>query len=263
MMKRLGFVGSGAITSAIVTGLCSEGGAPYEICVSPRNAEVAAELASRYEQVRVAASNQAVLDESEIVVLAVRPQIAEAVLADLRFRPDHHVISLVAGYPVQRMTPLVTPAAVVSRAVPLPMSARRRCPTAVYPRDPVAMELFNLLGQAFAVETDDVLAAFSTATSTMAAYFAYADCIAGWMTNNGVAPQQARDYVAQIFAGMAMTAVEGPDRTFPALSEDHATRGGLNEQVLRDLRSHHVCESITEALDSVMRRVTAASRQAL
>ncbi|HXS97552.1 MAG TPA: pyrroline-5-carboxylate reductase [Candidatus Limnocylindrales bacterium] len=263
MMKRLGFVGSGAITSAIVTGLCSEGGAAYEICLSPRNAEVAAELASRFEKVRVAASNQAVLDESEIVVIAVRPQIAEAVLADLRFRPDHHVISLVAGYPVQRMTPLVTPAAVVSRAVPLPMSARRRCPTAVYPRDPVAMELFNLLGQAFAVETDDVLAAFSTATSTMAAYFAYADCIAGWMTNNGVAPQQARDYVAQIFAGMAMTAVEGPDRTFPALAEDHATRGGLNEQVLRDLRSHHVCESITEALDSVMRRVTAASRQAL
>jgi len=58
---RLGFVGCGTITSSMVTGLCSTGSAGA-ITVSPRNAQVAAGLASRFANVQVAPTNQAVLD---------------------------------------------------------------------------------------------------------------------------------------------------------------------------------------------------------
>src|ERR1017187_3354532 len=74
----LGFVGKGAIASAIVTGLNSEGGARLTIRLSPRNAGVAAGLASRFENVSVCASSQEVLGGSETVVLAVRPQVEPA-----------------------------------------------------------------------------------------------------------------------------------------------------------------------------------------
>jgi pyrroline-5-carboxylate reductase len=40
------------------------------------------------------------------------------------------------------------------------------------------------------------------------------------------------------------------------LAADHATPGGLNEQVLRDLTEHGVFDSLTAALDSVHRRAT-------
>jgi len=43
---KLGFVGTGAITSAIVTGLNASDAARDSILVSPRNAEVAAALAA-------------------------------------------------------------------------------------------------------------------------------------------------------------------------------------------------------------------------
>jgi len=67
--------------------------------LSPRNEEIAAELAARYPDVRIASDNQAVLDECDTVMLAVRPQIAHEVLPQLRFRREHHLISLIATLP--------------------------------------------------------------------------------------------------------------------------------------------------------------------
>src|ERR1017187_7079782 len=129
----LGFVGTGAIASAIVTGLTSEGGARLTIRLSPRNAGVAAGLASRFENVSVCASSQEVLDKSETVVLAVRPQVAEEVLSGLRFSSGQIVISLVAGFSARRIADLVTPARKIWRAIPLPSVAQRRGPIALYP----------------------------------------------------------------------------------------------------------------------------------
>ena len=54
---KLEFVGTGAITSAIVTGLNADGAGRETILVSPRNAETATALAAQYENVTVAASN--------------------------------------------------------------------------------------------------------------------------------------------------------------------------------------------------------------
>src|SRR5262245_27633435 len=75
-MMTLGFVGTGTIAAPIVDGLCSVR-PETPIVVSPRNAATAAALAARHGNVRVAKSNQEVLDTSDMVVLAVRPQVAE------------------------------------------------------------------------------------------------------------------------------------------------------------------------------------------
>jgi pyrroline-5-carboxylate reductase len=253
----LGFLGTGTITSAIVTGLSS---APYDICLSPRNADVAAALVREFPRVSVAASNQDVLDRCEIVVIAVRPQITEEVLAHLRFRGDHRVISLVSGFSVRRVAGLVAPATQITRAVPLPSVARRRCPTAIYPADVTTIELFSLLGAAFAVESEDAFDVLCTATATMAAWFAFAATASSWLEHHGIPEAQARDYIARLFAGLAQTAVESPDRSFAELAADHATRGGTNEQVVNHLRGGGVFARYEEALDAILRRVTAAPR---
>jgi pyrroline-5-carboxylate reductase len=256
----LGFIGTGAITSAMVTGLRSSGCEERSIRLSPRNEAVAAGLASRFPQVSVSSSNQAVLDECETVVIAVRPQVAEHVLEELHFDAGHTVISLVSGLPIRRLAALTAPACRISRAVPLPSAARRRSPTAIYPRDCEAVELFTRLGAAFAVETEDEFDTLCTATATMATYFAFADGAASWLTRHGIPQEQARNYIAQIFSGLAHTAIAAPERSFQSLAADHATRGGTNEQVLNHLIAHGVFDSFSEALDGILRRVTAVSR---
>jgi pyrroline-5-carboxylate reductase len=255
----IGFVGTGTITAAIVTGLKADGaGDSLQVCLSPRNAAIAADLARRFARVSVAPSNQAVLDECGTVVLAVRPQVATSVLSELRFRPDHHVISVIAALPVARVAEIVAPAVRVTRAVPLPAAATRRSPTVIYPHDAIAVDLFSRVGAAFQVETEVEFDALATATATMATYFAYLARIAEWLTRSGIPEAQARGYLAEVYSGLARTAVENPERSYEELAADHATRGGINEQVRRHLTSCGVFDAIPGALDAAMRRVTSA-----
>jgi pyrroline-5-carboxylate reductase len=110
------------------------------------------------------------------------------------------------------------------------------------------------------VNTESEFSALCTATATMASYFAFADVIAGWLARHEVPQAQARDYVARIFSGLADTAAQAPEQSFQSLAADHATRGGTNEQVLAHLTEHGLFETFSQALDGVMRRVTAAAR---
>ncbi len=258
---KLGFVGTGAITSAMVTGLSSGVAEPYSIRLSPRNPGIAADLANRFPRVSIASSNQDVLDDSEIVVLAIRPQIARNVISELRFRPDHCVISIVSGLSWRLVSDLATPAAKVTRAVPLPSVANRRGPTAIYPPDRTVADLFATLGTAFEAEGEDEFDAMCAATATIASYFAFADSVVSWLVGQGVPQGKARDYMAQIFSGANNTAVDTPERSFQSLAADHATAGGINEQVLTHLAERGVFESVSEGLDAVMHRINSASQK--
>src|SRR5262249_61737884 len=102
-----------------------------------RNADIAAGLAGKFPNVTIAASNQMVLDGSDVVMLAVRPQVAAEVLSELRFRPDHHVVSLMAIITLDKVAEMVAPAGNATRAIPLPIVAERCGPTVIYPGDPV------------------------------------------------------------------------------------------------------------------------------
>jgi pyrroline-5-carboxylate reductase len=253
---KIGFLGAGAITSAMVTGLKAGGRLDSSILLSPRNANVAAALADRFVGVAVAGSNQQVLDDSETVVIAVRPQVAAEVLGALRFRADHNVISLVSGLNVEKLSKLIAPATRVARAVPLPSAANGLSPTAIYPADLTAETIFSQLGAAFAVDSELKFDVLCCATATMATYFGFASGIADWLTNHGIPPEESRDYVGRLFAGMSYTTTQKPGHSFDSLAADHATKGGTNEQVLRHLRDNNVFRHLDEAMDGILRRVT-------
>jgi len=255
---HIGFIGTGTIATAIVSGLNTLDSATFTFLLSPRNAGVAASLASAFDNVTVAASNQAVLDGCDNVVLAIRPQVASEVLGSLRFRPDHHVISLMALLSIDRVQALVTPATGVVRAIPLPMVATHAGVTVLYPDDPTARAIFNQLGSTITLESPEHFNAFSTATATMAPYFAFADAITDWMIRQGVPPTTARSYIAGMFHGLGTVAANPSAETFPTLAAKFATAGGINEQVLTHLTQVGALKAVSDALDGVLSRMTEA-----
>jgi pyrroline-5-carboxylate reductase len=256
---RLGFIGSGTITSAIVTGLRTDPVTPCAITLSPRNARVAARLASALPRVRVATSNQQVADESDVVLLAVRPQVAEEVLAGMIFRPEHRVISLIATFSRDRIAALVSPARDVCCAVPLPTVARHLGPTAIFPRDAVAARLFGRLGVAVEVASEVELHALWASTAAMAAYFTLLDAMQSWLTRHGLPGSRARDYVALMFEGLSRVPRES-GASFGALAEEFKTKGGLNEQMAAQLTDAGVFGAWSSALDAILARIERGGR---
>jgi len=254
---KLGFIGCGTITAAIITGLTAAGH-NETIVVSPRNADIAADLAHRFSHVEIAASNQDVLDRCDVAVLAVRPQVVAGVLAELTFRPDHQVISLVAAVSLDYLRGATAPAMSIVRAVPLPMVARRQGPTALFPAGGVAKTLFDRLGTAIELDDETAFATFTAATAMMASYFRFAGAAAHWMENQGIDVARSNAFIRQMFSGLAGTGLETPERSLNALAGEHETRGGLNEQVRVFLEGQGVFGAVAQGLDAVQTRLTAA-----
>jgi pyrroline-5-carboxylate reductase len=250
----IGFVGTGTISAAMIEGLCLKPGVG-PILVSPRNAEIAQDLAARFPNVTIAADNQDVLDKSETLVLAVRPQIAADVLPALTFRPDHKVISLIATVSLDWLCEVTAPAASVTRAVPLPPVARAQGPTAMFPADPEALALFDRLGTAIALKDEAEFDTFSTATSIMGSYFAFAHTITDWMTRHGVSGDKAHAFMVQMLEGLGSAARAEPGKSFADLAIEHQTLGGINEQVFKAVTQGGIMPDLDQALDGVLERL--------
>ena len=105
-MARVGFLGTGEITSAMVRALRGQG---HSILISPRNATVAASLAAEVEGVTVA-PNEAVVAGSDVVFLCLLARVAEEVLPGLPFRADQTVISVMVDAPLAKLRQLCAPA---------------------------------------------------------------------------------------------------------------------------------------------------------
>lgn len=229
-----GFVGTGTITEAVVTGLCKTEFRDTRIVLSPRSEEIAARLAAAHENVAVAAGNQDVVDRSDLVFMAVRPQIAEEVVSDLRFHPNHHVISFVAATPLDRLRQWIGLDVRLSQAIPLPFVADLLGATAIHPPDEVSNAIFSVLGTAVQVESKHEYDLLAAASAIMGTYFGILETTSDWLASQGI-PRTAVDaYLRQLFSGLDHAARSKPRASFADLVDEHSTKGGLNEQLLKD-----------------------------
>lgn len=253
-MTTYGVLGVGSIATAIVTGLADGVTDPPAVVLSPRNAERAAGLAARFATVRVAADNQAVVDAADVVVVCLLPADTEDVLTGVDFRPGQAVVSAVAGLHLDRLAALVAPATDVARSIPLPAVATRDSATPVHPASAAATGLYDRLGGSLVIADEAAYEATSAASATVAAYFRYLGTVAGWLSEHGIPDPAARRYVADTFAALAEE-LAAPDADFGALARAHATPGGLNEQLARELGAAGVYDAVRAGLDGVLARI--------
>ena len=251
---RLGFIGAGAIASCLVTGFCG-GEVKHSICVSPRNREKAAALQAAFpDQVRVAESNQQVVDQSDWLFLCVRPQLAPAVISSLCFRPEHQVISLLSDQDLSLVSQWVGPVALLARAVPMSFNAQRFGPIVLYPDLPPPRQLLNQVGQVVGVEREEQAQTLLALTAVQASFFTLLHDMTLWGEHNGVERETAIQYLSAMFQAFCR---EAQDIEASALGElaQKMTPGGLNWMVKTALTDSGALGQWTQALDRVMHRL--------
>lgn len=256
---RLGFIGTGAISAAVIHGISKAWGDGNAIVVSPRSAEVSEDLAQRYRWVRRAESNQQVVDESDILFLGVMPQQAADVLRSLKLREGQIVASFVAGLDVATLHDLTGPGVEVCRITPLPPIAQLEGPVMLYPGLGQVRQLIAPLGVLIEPDSDAAMAALSTASGLMSSYFRLSQEAVGWLEERDLPRAQARDYVMAMFAALSKTALRHDPAALEALPGAHETPGGINEACREFLERERWFETFALAMDAIDERARSLS----
>jgi len=249
----LGFLGTGNITSAVVEGFCTSGSA-CRILVSPRNEQKSRSLAERFPQVRRAASNQELLDQSDIILLALRPGVAPSVLETLKFRPEHTVLSFIPVIPRQTLAALVQPAQRVFKVLPLPYVAKHIGLVPFFPADPAVASCLRALGEPMPLHDERELHLLWAITGLISPFYALMETIQSWCVAGGADPETSKRYTASMYSSLAALAENKPGVGFQTLAQEAATPGGLNEMSLSMIGEGTTFPDLRRALDAILQR---------
>lgn len=255
---KLGFIGTGVISDACIRGLLNSELTIEQVVVSRRSSAISTKLAKDFAKIRVIDDNQAIIDQSDVIVLAVRPQIAEEVLAELNISEDKRIISLIATLTHATLQQWFGNEINICRAIPLPFVAQRLGVTAIYPEQQEAKKLFNALGTVVCAQTEEEFDRYAIASATMGIYFESIATLSEWMTKEGTPQESAQKYFAALFNGLNHTALSHIKRPFAEQVPEHCTPGGLNEQAVNVFQQQGGKKAIITALDSLKQRLNEA-----
>lgn len=252
----LGFIGTGAISEAIVVGLCTCGNFHESILLSRRSEERSTALAGRFSNIEVVDSNQSIVDRCEQVMIGVLPGQIEEVLASLTFSEHHRVVSLVAGVSLEQLRTMVDPATQYFRAIPMPPIEYGLGPTPLCPPDEQLEELFNSIGNAVPLDDEMLFSVFASSSASMATFFDLIANIADWMEVEGASPDQAALYTTSMMHALAALTTKVDAENLQLMSQACLTPGGLNEQVLLGCQNENWTGTLRQQLDQIMLRLT-------
>ncbi|MDR1791135.1 MAG: NAD(P)-binding domain-containing protein [Propionibacteriaceae bacterium] len=255
---RIGVIGVGIIGEAFIRGVLAAQ-PTARVFLSPRNAERAAALAAEFANVEVLASNQAVLDASEWVVLSVLAPSAPEILGALRFREDHRVITLIGGYHLDEVRALIGPTATLARMVPLPYIVHQVGPLATYPLTAEVEAEFAGLGELFPAPDEPCLDVIVAITAMMSALFATLGGLVSWADAHGLSPELAQRFTLEFVGALLYKAgTLRPDELVEHWRE--MTPGGLNHESMTALQQAGAFAAWSAAMDRVWARINSAGK---
>jgi pyrroline-5-carboxylate reductase len=153
LSAKLGIIGGGVMGEALLSRLIDRQiYLPDQVLVSDPQVLRRDFLVSQY-QVKVTADNQAVVDFADVLLLAIKPQVFDAVVKPLSGRADQLVVSILAGVPILRLEAAFAEQPVV-RAMPNTPATVGAGMTAIAPGShtqphhiQLAQQLFEAVGE--------------------------------------------------------------------------------------------------------------------
>jgi pyrroline-5-carboxylate reductase len=269
MQKTLGFVGGGNMAAALVKGLLhSQVVPPSSIVVSDVKEERLALFRERYG-VRTTTDNHELVRESDVVVLAVKPQVIDKVLGAIGgdVRPAQLVISVAAGVPVAAMEARLPDGAHVVRSMPNTPATVDAGATAIAPGThateedlEVARQLFAAVGRVVALDETLLDAVTGLSGSGPAYVMLMIEALADGGVKVGLHRDTALLLAAQTVYGAAKLLLETGEH--PGRLKDMVTSpGGTAIAGLHTLESGGLRRTLIDAVEAATNRSCALGEQ--
>lgn len=245
MKENIGFVGAGNMCQALVEGWLAKSliAAP-NLYVSNRTPGKVKKLTEQWKIIGCA-TNEEVVDASNVVVLAVKPQDLVAAVEPIAstFRADQIVISLAAGFPLSRLKKLLPQCPHIARVM-ANTPARIMKGTFGYCTlggnlivDRFMERMFKPLGFTMRLDEGEPFEAFTVATSSGVG-FIYEMMIywQEWLEERGIDPALAQQMTIQTFVGASELALQSLPLSLEELQAKVTSKKGVTAAGLESLR---------------------------
>ena len=261
LTNKLGFLGGGRMAEALINGVLSaKRYRPDQIHVADPDKERLDHLKTRYG-VQVGAANHEVAGLSDVVVLAVKPQVMADALRGIRdVLTKHLLISIAAGVTISRIRDVCGPAARIIRAMPNTPAMVGEGITALaigqnVEEDAVdcAGEIFRSVGRVVTIQEPLMDAVTGLSGSGPAYVFLMIEAMADGGVKMGLSRETASLLAAQTVLGAARMVLETGQH--PARLKDQvASPGGTTIAGLHRLEQGGVRAVLIDAIETATKR---------
>ena len=268
--RRIGFIGSGNMAEAIIRGLlASKTVDPSRITASDVLKERLDFMESTY-RIHTTTDNAVLVKAADILVLAVKPQVAGKVLAHMAPHTDDTklVISIVAGLTVATMAAALGSAPRIVRTVPNTPVFVGEGMVALATDGPARKEdyaaaaaIFQPVARIVTVEEKHMDAAIGVAGSGPAYVFLMIEALADGGVKMGLPRPIALEMAAQTLLGAAKMCLESGRH--PGQLKDMVTSpGGTTIAALHKMEARGVRAALMDAVEAATRRSEELGRPA-
>tara|TARA_B100001540_G_scaffold95602_1_gene86165 strand:- start:350 stop:1120 length:771 start_codon:yes stop_codon:yes gene_type:complete len=252
---KLGFIGTGKITSSVVTGVCRSKISFKKIMLSPRNRNIAKMLKRNFRKVSIAKNNQEIINSCNWIFLAVTPKVGQKIIRNLKFKSGQTIISFISTMTLPQLKKAIKVKATILRAIPLPPISLRRGPVPLFPPNKKARNFFNKLGTTVEIRNEKLSKNFWSTSGMMAPFYELLSTMSNWLVKRGVKRDKAQQYITSLFAALSEDAVVNSKKDLKFLVKDSQTPKGLNEQGVKELRKYGFFSSTEKTLNSILKRL--------
>ena len=252
---KLGFIGTGKITSSVVTGICKSSIKFNKIIISSRNKKISKQLKKKFKRIIIEKDNQKIVNNSNWIFLAITPTVGEKIIKNLKFKSNQTIISFISTLTIPRLKKMINVRADIVRAIPLPPISLMKGPVPICPPNKKVKKFFDKIGSTVEIKNEKLSINFWATSGMMASYYEILKTMSNWLINKGIKRLDAQKYITSLFLALSEDAVVNSKKELKHLVKESQTPKGLNEQGLKEMNKKGVYKSVINTLNTIHKRL--------
>ena len=253
---KLGFIGTGEITKAVVIGILGSKLKVKKIYLSERNKKTSSFLGKKNKKIQIEKNNQVLINKSDWIFLAVTPKIGNQIIGKLKFKKKQVIVSFISTIQLQELKKLTKINKNIVRAIPLPPISLRKGPVPIFPPNKKVKKFFSHLGTVIEISNEKKSLNFWSTSGMMAPFFELLNTLSKWLVSKGIKKNNAQNYITSLFIALSESAYNHSNKDLSILVKSSQTPKGLNQQALRTLQKNNFYKTTINVLNKIYKRLS-------
>ena len=256
---KIGFIGIGNMGQAIALNLVKIN--DYQIFATAKNQDKLESFAKQNNMTALK-TNQELVEQSDVVILAVKPNLIETVLKEIQptLTNQKIIVSLAAGITIEQIEKMISTDSPIIRVMPNIAASVGESATAIVGNNNASeqqfqtvTDIFENCGEVYPIDEKDFPAFISLAGSSPAIMFILIDALSRAGVKHGITKEQATKIATQAMLGSAELLKETNENPWN-LVDKVSSPGGTTVAGVLALKEAGFEDAVTKAVDAIIER---------